>query len=94
MLSVREMARAIKNIHSRIVGVPCNEIEQRITLIDCRGRVIVRPGEQCGFAQATVANDAEGFIFLPREILAFRSYRTYVAFETCSNIDDNVRRQQ
>jgi hypothetical protein len=27
MLSVREMARAIKNIHARIMRVPCNQIE-------------------------------------------------------------------
>src|ERR1044071_9768235 len=68
MFSVREMAGAIENIHARIMRVPRDEVEERITLIDGGRRVVVGPGEQCGFAKAAVANNTERFVFLPREM--------------------------
>src|ERR1051325_1546243 len=42
MFSVREMAGAIENIHARIVRVSRDQVEERITLIDGRRRVVVR----------------------------------------------------
>jgi hypothetical protein len=65
MFAIGEVTRAIVDIHLRIGSAARDEIKQRIALVDARGGVLVRPREQGRLAEPSVADSAQGFVFLP-----------------------------
>ena len=65
MFAIGEVTGAVIDIHACIGSAAGDEIEQRIALVDGRSGILVGPGEQGRFAEASVADDAERFVFLP-----------------------------